>query len=80
MWCVKNRSVQSATHKIILLWPNIGLPKGTSYIKKRNIDGHNHIETSLLICYANQWTGFYMIEISIMNELVVYSKLLILQK
>ena len=24
--------------------------------------GLYHIETSLLICYENQWTGFYMIE------------------
>ena len=28
-----------------------------------------HIETSPLICSANQWTGFYMIWTSIMKEL-----------
>ena len=28
-----------------------------------------HIETSPLICSANQWTGFYMIENSAMKEL-----------
>ena len=28
-----------------------------------------HIETSLLICKANQWTGFYMIGTSVMAEL-----------
>ena len=27
------------------------------------------IETSPLICSANQWTGFYMITVSIMKEL-----------
>ena len=28
-----------------------------------------HIETSPLICSANQWTGFYMIGPSVMKEL-----------
>ena len=28
-----------------------------------------YIETSLLICYANQWTGFYMIGNSVVKEL-----------
>ena len=28
-----------------------------------------HIETSPLICSANQWTGFYMITASVMKEL-----------
>ena len=28
-----------------------------------------HIETSPLICFANQWTGFYMIETTFMKEL-----------
>ena len=27
-----------------------------------------HIETSPLIWYGNQWTGFYMIEASVMKE------------
>ena len=31
--------------------------------------GSYHIETSSLICYANQWTGFYMIGSSIIKEL-----------
>ena len=30
--------------------------------------GSNDTETSLLICSANQWTGFYMIGASIMRE------------
>ena len=31
-----------------------------------------HIETSPLICRANQWTGFYMIGTSVMKELKAY--------
>ena len=31
--------------------------------------GRYHIETSPLICSANQWTGFYMISASVMKEL-----------
>ena len=29
-----------------------------------------HIETSPLICRANQWTGFYMIKVFVMKELI----------
>ena len=32
--------------------------------------GCHHIETSLLICRANQWTGFYLITASVMKELM----------
>ena len=31
--------------------------------------GRYHIETSPFNCYANQWTGFYMITASVMKEL-----------
>ena len=31
-----------------------------------------HIETSPLICIANQWTGFYTIGTSVMNELKIF--------
>ena len=31
--------------------------------------GHYHIETSLLICRSNQWTGFYFKGTSVMKEL-----------
>ena len=31
--------------------------------------GRYHIETSPLICSANQWTGFYMISASVMKGL-----------
>ena len=31
--------------------------------------GCYHIETSPLICSANQWTGFYMITVSVLKEL-----------
>ena len=33
-------------------------------------EGSYHIETNLLICSANQWTGFYIIGISVMKELI----------
>ena len=32
--------------------------------------GRYHIETSPLVCCANQWTGFYMITASVMKELI----------
>ena len=31
--------------------------------------GPYHIETSPLICFVNQWTGFYMTRTSVMKEL-----------
>ena len=34
--------------------------------------GRYHIETSPLICRANQWIGFYMITASAMKELTQY--------
>ena len=30
--------------------------------------GPYHMETSLLICFANKWTGFYMIVTSVIKE------------
>ena len=33
-------------------------------------EGPCHIETSSLICFANQWTGFCMIGTSVMKELI----------
>ena len=38
--------------------------------------GRYHIVTSPLIFSANQWTGFYMITASVMEELKVAKKLL----
>ena len=32
--------------------------------------GRYHVETSPLICPANQWTGFYMVTASVMKELM----------
>ena len=32
--------------------------------------GRYDIETSPLICRANQWTSFYMITVSVMKELI----------
>ena len=34
--------------------------------------GPYHIETSPLLCRANHWTGFYMIETSVMKKLNMY--------
>ena len=36
--------------------------------------GRYHIETSPLICRADQWTGFYMITASVMKELIQHSR------
>ena len=36
--------------------------------------GPYHIETSPLICIANEWTGFYMIGTTIMKELTNFTK------
>ena len=41
----------------------------TRYHQLLDDRGHYHIETSPLICIANQWTGFYMIGTSIIKEL-----------
>ena len=35
------------------------------------------METSPLICRANQWTGFYMIKASVMKELNAMNRLAI---
>ena len=35
--------------------------------------GPHHIETSLLICTASQWIGFYMILISVMKDLKCFN-------
>ena len=39
------------------------------YILAFHDEGRYHIETSPLICVANQWTGFYIITASIMKGL-----------
>ena len=33
------------------------------------------VQTSPLICSANQWTGFYMITVSVMKELITFLQL-----
>ena len=42
-----------------------------------NILGPSHIETSPLICSANQWTGFYMVTALAMKELSLQSQSLL---
>ena len=53
---------------------NVGLKWDSNYFVLRfRFDFHDgrhyHVETSSLICRANQWTGFYMIGTSVMKEL-----------
>ena len=40
--------------------------------RNQSIDLRYHIETSPLICSANQWTGFYMISASVMKGLTYF--------
>ena len=42
---------------------------GTLVVLTLHDGGLYDIETSSLICSANQWTGVYMIETSVMKEL-----------
>ena len=42
--------------------------------------GRYYIETSPLICSANQWTGFYMITASVMKELMQFQAFLTICK
>ena len=39
------------------------------FLKFCHDGGRYHIETSPVICSANQWTGFYMITGSVMKDL-----------
>ena len=66
---------------ILDVWQGSGFKhKGENIIYRKNkfslwfksfIDvGLYHIETSPLICRANEWTGFYMIGTSVMKELI----------
>ena len=43
----------------------------SSFFELFHDGGRYHIETSPLICRANQWIGFYMIAASVMKELKV---------
>ena len=43
--------------------------KGPSKIFRTQWRRSYHIETNPLICYANQWTGLYMIGTTVMNKL-----------
>ena len=40
----------------------------TSLVQLFHDGGRYYIETSPLICRPNQWTGFYMITVSVMKE------------
>ena len=45
--------------------------KQTKFHEPFHGKGRYHIETSPLICCANQWTGFYLITASIMKGLAM---------
>ena len=49
-------------------WAQMGCPRFYGFCRTLS----HHIETSLLICRANQWTGFYMIGASVMKELIFF--------
>ena len=52
--------------------PSFSLPFHMAYVSDHinfHDGGRCHIETSPLICKANQWTGFYMITASVTKEL-----------
>ena len=71
-------------------WWNIGriwvkvfifkIMKFNKYLSVFRGGGPYHIETSLLICSANQWTGFYRVFTSAMKELKCHSRCLSLLK
>ena len=44
-----------------------------------NEGGRYHIETSPLICGANQWTGVYMISASVMKGLNIHRFINVIQ-
>ena len=53
------------------IWIHLGI-NSVHFLKYRHFHdgGAYHIETSPLIWSVNQWTGFYMLEISVMKELI----------
>ena len=55
--------------KVPELAPQATTPIHFIFFLKIHDGGLYHIETSPLICFANQWTGFYMIEASVMKGL-----------
>ena len=68
---VLNLVVDSKTYHlsilIVSLFSFISALRGN---KNFHDGGPYHIEASSLICGANQWTGFYMMGISAMKELI----------
>ena len=73
---VDNKLILSDLHtkkaKILIESSKGSSPNFAYYVKiiKHFQDGGRyHIETSPLICRANQWTGFYMITASVLKEL-----------
>ena len=50
----------------------VTVSQGPTHYLLSHSGGPNHIETNPLICSANQWIGFYMIETSVMKELISF--------
>ena len=74
MWCQDNLRLSDC----ILYWLArlFAWKKVISFLKLAYLyfllfhdGGHYHIEISPLVCSANHWTGFYVIETSVMKEL-----------
>ena len=57
--------VQKSKKSFLFVWVNISF----LYINPFMTEGCYHIENSPLICSANQWTGFYLITVSVMKGL-----------
>ena len=68
---VLNLVVDSKTyHLSILIVSLFSFSSALRDNKNFHDGGPYHIEASTLICGANQWTGFYMMGISAMKELI----------
>ena len=83
-WIISDIKQKSALHKICQntgfywrVFSHINFYSPRNYQKSYDFlivepfqdGGRYHIETSPLICRANQWTGFYMITASVLKEL-----------
>ena len=53
-----------------LVWMPQQVKPNQNKSEQINDGGPYHIETSPLICKANQWAGFYMIGTSVIKELI----------
>ena len=79
-WAASNS--QNSNTNVYLNLPQISNMKSFAVIVAGKLLTHDgaryHIETSSLICSANQWTGLYMITASAVKELTIFAKCSIL--